>query len=213
MMINDLFDAAVPIEFQENSLRLVLKTCRQSRDDVRARYTFPEDKYLYGHERWAMLNRDWFTLARSFAHRGLEVSHETNRIENFHFTEVRSGPVILTAAAVDNRTQLPRHADFRQTRARSSQLSLFEEPVAPSDAPLYAILIYGGHSIGTPFPKFVDFAFPAREGRFYAHRIPLYERFFSIYEYEKNRVTVEEVPDTLEPELNENIHQRGEQSA
>lgn len=210
--IEEMFDAAVHEEFQRQSMLLVMKTCVQSRDDVRSRYPYPLDRYLWGHERWTMFDRDWFTLATSFADRGITVSRKANSTNNFSYTEVRAGRVIITASAAENGSQIVKHAQFRDTYARTNQGILFPECEPKEDAPLYAILVYGTGSIASPLPTFVDFAFPEPRQETYAHRIRLFDRFFANYDEVRQTVKPEVVPDDLSPELNSDM-QNGEQLA
>ena len=67
------------------------------------------------------------------------------RMSAWNHTELRSGPVILTASSVQSPCDLVEEADFRLTLARDNQAALWPEPgdePGPDDAPLYVILLH-----------------------------------------------------------------------
>jgi hypothetical protein len=209
--IEELFEKHVPEDFQKDTVRLMVDTYRRSREDVRARYQFPEDKYMWGHERRAMFDRDWRTLAGKFGSDGITATIEPNKSENFHFTRINAGRIIITAALVDDRYEMVRRAEYRATYARSCFRSLFGDDAPSETAPLYAILIHAPRTCeGLAFPKFIDLVFPEPEQKIYAHRIRLLERGFVDV---PSGVEEEAIPDTLHPKLNKGESQKGAESA
>jgi hypothetical protein len=103
---------------------------------------------------------------------------------NWNHTEVHGGPVILTENSVQTPCALVEKAEFRLTLARSSQLTLWEEP-RPTKAPLYALLLHSRSQWDTPderqkwghLPGSAYLAFPAPDLERYVHEINLFEKF------------------------------------
>ena len=112
-----------------------------------------------------------------------------SRMSAWNHTELRSGPVILTASSVQSPCDLVEEADFRLTLARDNQAALWPEPgdEPPDDAPLYVILLHSksrwpredqvryGHLPGSAY---LGFPLPDLSG--YAHEINLFERFSEV---------------------------------
>lgn len=89
----------------------------------------------------------------------VETREVKNEIENWSHTEVRFGPVVLTANAVETPQTMVRDATFRRTLAKDPQqpLGLVElEPDPPSNG-LYAVLLYPS----ARFPMKADEAVPS----------------------------------------------------
>lgn len=105
----------------------------------------------------------------------------------FH-TELRSGPVLLSAKTVQTPCALVERAEFRLTRARGNrQLRLWRDPqdMPAADAPLYVLLLHTasewdtaqeykqyGHLPGSAF-----LAFPSADLDCYVHALNLFETF------------------------------------
>lgn len=117
----------------------------------------PEAHDLRPHERRAFVETGLRDVAGRY---GAVASAQPNCIGNCNHTEIRFGPVILTASFVETPNTVVRSAEFRKTFARSNQLYLFESPAPPSfDDPLYCILLHGV-SDDPRKPHFIQIRFP-----------------------------------------------------
>lgn len=109
----------------------------------------------------------------------------------FH-TELRSGPVVVTASSVPTPCAIVEGAEFRQTLARDNVRRLWPEPgdIPAEDAPLYALLLHSrsrwetkdeyreyGHLPGSAY-----IAYPTPDLGAYVHEINLFERFPHVVE-------------------------------
>src|SRR5579862_4909253 len=122
---------------------------------------------------------------------GIQAEAVRSRMSNWNHTELRSGPVVLTASSVQSPCDLVEEADFRLTLARDNQGVLWPEPMdEPSpDAPLYVLLLHSrsrwswedqaryGHLPGSAY-----LAFPLPDLSGYAHDINLFDRFPHVVE-------------------------------
>lgn len=101
----------------------------------------------------------------------------------WYHTEVRSGPLVLTASTVIAPGAMVDLADYRKGLAQSNQLRLWEDD-PPEDAPLYILLIHSrsrwlpsdvskyGH-----LPGSIYLAYPAADFEYYVHDINLMDRY------------------------------------
>lgn len=111
---------------------------------------------------------------------------------SWYHTELRSGPVVLTASSVPAPCAIVERAEFRQTLARDNAQRLWPEPgdIPPDDAPLYVLLLHSksrwettgesrehGHLPGSAY-----IAYPSPKLDTYVHEINLFERFPEIVE-------------------------------
>lgn len=107
-----------------------------------------------------------------------------SRMSNWNHTEVRKGPVILTASTVQTPCDLVEEADFRNTLARSNEQVLWAEPDDEAEAPLYVLLLHsrsrwpkGEQPRYSYLPGSAYLAFPLPDLSGYAHDIDLFEKF------------------------------------
>jgi hypothetical protein len=119
----------------------------------------------------------------------------TNIIKNWaHRAIIASDRVLITHSSVNNRTELPRKALFRQGYARSAQMYLFEDDRPPDPDPsmyLYAIITHcPSGAIKTP--EFIDIVFPDENYEKAIATIPLLTKFPQV-----GRVDTEEIKDDL----------------
>lgn len=109
-------------------------------------------------------------------------------IGGWYHTELRAGPIILTANAVQTPCGLVERAEFRMTLASGNeQLSLWDDPreVSSEARPLHVLLLHAASTWDTPqdahafghLPGSVYLAYPSPDLGSYVHSINLFERF------------------------------------
>lgn len=108
---------------------------------------------------------------------------------NWNHTELRSGPIALTANSVPTPCAMVERAEFRLGLASSNQLrfeGLIDPP--PPDAPLFVLLLHSKSIWDDPedvqrfghLPGSAYLAYPAPDLRSYVHQINLFKMFPSI---------------------------------
>jgi len=173
----DLFDRDVPVRLQRDTVVAIQEAYRDSRDYCFDRYPEPVAHDLWPHERRAMVETNWQMLASR--HTGVIAPFRPNRIGNAFHAQVRVGEMILTTSFVDAPTKLVRSAEFRNSLARSSQMTLptFPEVPPPMREFLYGLIIHGGDEVDPRVPGFIHVVFPASDCLSYVGRIDLLDRF------------------------------------
>jgi hypothetical protein len=216
-----LFHEQVPDAFLKDLLRGVLTAWRDADQKTREEHEEPERHDLFPHQRRAILERELRGVGRKH---GLAASPEKNIRKTASYTRVVCGRVIITASAVHEADEIVRHADFRLSFARSSQMCMFAEavPVLP-DAPLYALILHGpgamesdedGNTVlSTAKPGFVDVVFPApvanaqNKIEYVGGRVHLLDRFGDVLN-ESQPIKTEEVEFVAEPTLRKQKHRK-----
>lgn len=193
-----MFDECAPVEFQRDTLRCLLQDYKAAYDGCRQDFDAPEAHDLRGHVRRAMFDRDWRTLARRY---GAHATAETNAGNNCYHTRIVMGRAILTSSMVDAPTTLPRQASFRETYARTRQLTLFgTDAPPPIDAPLYAILVHGPGPDDPSRPAFAFIGFPSPDCNEWVDKIDLFGRFHELLA-PASQVEAETIEDIIQPQL------------
>lgn len=105
----------------------------------------------------------------------------------WNHTEVRSGPIIMTASSVQTPCGIVEKAEFRKTLARNNEMRLWHEPGddPAADAPLYVLLLHSRSEWPTVdewreyghLPGSVYVAYPSPNLESYPHTFNLFERF------------------------------------
>jgi hypothetical protein len=178
--IEEIFFAHMPVRLTERLLRAVFASHKVAAEECRANYKPPEADNIVGFCRRASLEGFMRDAAEM---EGVAASVVRSRMSNWNHTELRSGPVILTASSVQGPCDLVEESEFRSTLARSNQGVLWPEPGDEPEpgSPLYAILL---HSKGRlpqalkgylPGSAYVAFPLPDLSG--YAHEINLFDKF------------------------------------
>lgn len=172
----------LPETFFRRALQAIFQARRLGWDDCEARFAEAEAENLrpyYTRGQVEGLLRD---VAALFP--GVEAVPVKAVPGNWYHTEVRSGPVVLTANSVPVPCGPVHKAKFRRTLARSNQGMLWEEEI-DEDTPLYALLLHS-KSVWTKrddrlkygyLPGSVYVAFPSADLDCYLHEINLFERF------------------------------------
>jgi hypothetical protein len=173
----------MPSKFFERLLRAVFAAHKVAAEECAANFKPPETDNILGLYRRAKLEG---FMRDTAAMEGVDAQVARSRMSAWNHTELRSGPVILTASSVQSPCDLVEEADFRVTLARDNQGVLWPEPDdEPSpDAPLYVLLLHSksrwrhedqmryGHLPGSAY-----LAFPLPDLSGYAHDINLFDRF------------------------------------
>lgn len=212
--LEEIFNANVVEDFQKKTLHLLVRVYRESFRDVRSRYPFPECNYLWGHERHAQFSRDWRALAESFGDSRITASYEPNAQNNYYFTQIQCGRIIMTASAINEMTQSIKFATFRNEMGMSSQKTLrFEKEDAPvGDAPIYALLTHSpGRGEAIQIPSLAQIIFPLGNGERHELHIDLLDRFAISLDAEFHGE--EQIPDAAHPEIKRPEQQKGIGSA
>jgi hypothetical protein len=117
---------------------------------------------------------------------GLASAAERAPGQPWNHTEVKNGPIVLTAATVSSPLAMVDASDYRQGLARSNQLRFASmDAPPPDDAPLYALLLHCRSEWPTVdeyrqfahLPGAVHIAFPAADLDAYVHAINLFDWF------------------------------------
>jgi len=143
-------------------------------EELVVEYDSPELHDLLPHVRRAKFERDLRIIAKR---NGLAGVARRNRRKTSYHTRVTAANMILTASAVPTPSTIVRHAEFRETLARDSQLFLFGDPEEGAGSAYYALYIHG--SLQTPegfsLPKlgFANLVFPNRYLSGYVGRVDL----------------------------------------
>jgi hypothetical protein len=171
----------LPRPFLKSLTRSVFVARRDAWNHCRAEFARPEADNLRGFYARAKLEG----LMRSSAERfGITAEAVREPGQPWNHTEIRSGPVVLTAASVRTPCGMVEDADYRSGLARSGQLRFFgADP--PPDAPLYMLLLHSrgywltedertgyGH-----LPGSIYLAYPAADLDVYLHRVNLFDGF------------------------------------
>ena len=173
----------MPPRFFERLIRALFAAHKAAAEECAANYRDTEVDNILGLCRRAKLEGFMRDAAQM---EGISASVVRSQKSNWNHTELRSGPVVLTASTVQAPCDIVEDAEFRRTLARSNQDVLWPEPgdQPPPDAPLYAILLHSknrwppgdqGRSTNLPGSAYVAFPRPDLSG--YAHEINLFDKF------------------------------------
>lgn len=179
----------VPVEFQRRALQGVFTAHQVSAEFVRAEFAPSEAVNLLPYYRRAKLEG----YLRDAAERsGIAAKAMKSPGSGWFHSEVRNGPVVLTASTVQTPCGPVDPSEFRISLAEDNPLYLWEEPgdVPTEEPPLYILLLHS-RSIwrtaeeeqrygGLPGSAFL--AFPAAGLETYLHTINLFEAFPDIVE-------------------------------
>lgn len=173
----------------ERLLRAVFTAHRVAFEECRSGFAETESANLLPYYRRAKLEgfmRDAATLT------GIGASVVRSDGSPWNHTELRSGPVVLTASTVQSPCGPVDTSEFRLTLARANELYLWPEPgdIPPDDAPLYALLLHSrsrweqrsdqqkfGYMPGSAY-----IAYPTPNLGEYGHEIDLFAKFPGVVE-------------------------------
>jgi hypothetical protein len=100
-------------------------------------------------------------VGQAFERSGADVQDLVAGDDASRHIQIAIGRLILTIHAVNERSDLPRDAVFRDTAARSAQANLFMSEIPPpSDARIYAFVLYGPRAGDCSFPSFITVMAP-----------------------------------------------------
>lgn len=186
-MITEELDRALfqhlPLAYAKRALQAVFAAHKIAWDECAAAYAETEAENVRPYAKRAKLEGYLRDIADLFE----DVSAEVVRADgsNWNHTEVRAGPVVLTANSVQTPCALVEKAEFRLTLARDAQGVLFPDERLTESSPLYALLLHSksrwdsvsdrrqfGHLPGSAY-----LAFPSADLNSYVHEINLFERF------------------------------------
>lgn len=177
--------AHIPEAFFRRLLRAVFTAHRVAYEECRSSFAQTEAKNLLPYYRRAKLE-GYMRDAADMEPRVTSSEPVLGEGAWYH-TELRGGPVVLTASSVPTPCAMVERAEFRETLARDNALRLWHEPgdLPPEDAPLYLLLLHSksrwitgdewreyGHLPGSAY-----LAFPSPTLDFYAHEIDLFGLF------------------------------------
>lgn len=192
MNITEL-DAAVaqylPDQFLERVLRAIFTAHSVSFESVREEFADSEAVNLLPYYRRAKFEG----YLRDAAERsGIEAKAVRSEGSNWNHTEVRSGPVLMTASSVQVPCGLVDPSDFRLSLAQPNPGYLWEEPtdVLPEGTPLYVLLLHSRSQWETEsdrrkfgmLPGSAHLAFPTRGLDSYLHSVDLFAEFPAVVE-------------------------------
>jgi hypothetical protein len=173
----------MPPKFFARLLRAVFTAHKFAAEECAANFQPPEADNILGHYRRAKLEGFMRATAEM---EGIGSAVVRSRLSAWNHTELRSGPVVLTASSVQSPCDLVEEADFRLTLARDNQGALWPEPgdEAAPGAPLYVLLLHSKsrwrHDDQVRYgrlPGSAYLAFPLPDLSGYAHDISLFDMF------------------------------------
>lgn len=179
----------LPDTFLERLLRAVFTAHQVAFEDVRSEYAASEATNLLPYVRRAKLEG----YIRDAAERsGIAATAVRSPGSGWFHTELRNGPIILTASSVQTPCGLVDPSEFRLSLAEDNPLYLWDEPGdTPTDVPpLYTLLLHSRSAWAAPqdqdkygsLPGSAYLAFPAAGLETYLHEINLFERFPAVME-------------------------------
>jgi len=127
-----------------------------------ARFDEPEAHDLIGDERRARTETSFKRTVEKFAHKGMRVIPQRNNSGSHNHQEARVGPIVLTQSFADSPEALIQHAGFRNTLARSRNISWLDpDPVVEEavDELLYGIVLHGARRVGFRQRRYDEFGF------------------------------------------------------
>jgi hypothetical protein len=173
----------LPLDYARRMTQAVFLAHRVSWEDCAARFAETEAENLRPYEKRAKIEGYLRDIADLFA----GVTAEVVKAEgsNWNHTEVRAGPVVLTANSVQTPCAPVDRAEFRMTLARDAQGVLFPDERLTDSSPLYVLLLHSkskwesvderrkfGHLPGSAY-----LAFPSADLSRYIHEINLFDLF------------------------------------
>ena len=174
----------MPPSFFERLIRAVFTAHSVAAEECRASFKVPEAANLLGLHRRGKLEGFMRDVAEM---EGIEAEVVKSKKSGWYHTELRSGPIILTASSVQTPCDLVEEAEFRLTLARDSQDVLWAEPkdVPSTDAHLYVLLLHSRSNWVSPadqlrfghLPGSAYLAYPLPDLSGYVHDIDLFARF------------------------------------
>lgn len=198
------FDNNVPKEVQKEVLRTVFRGYFDADEELdNANYDFPEYTYLRPNIRLARIN--YYLRQLGVKLTGCQATVEANVTNNYTFTLLRVGNVILTVSKVEGQYVLPRTARFRNLYA--GQQSKFDiennnlvisDFIIPPDAMLYGIILHSPVEDGK-LPAFVNVGFPNRDCTDFVGSIKLMKRYPEILE--EMTAEQEQIPDKVSTKI------------
>lgn len=176
-MAESLYRTDVPVDLTESIGRLVIETYGVAADIAEDRWGEGEMHDTLAAFRRAEIETGLLSLRGRFPG-VVSVESVLNKTRNAYHREVYAGRVAITQSKVESDKGPIRQADFRQTLAQRSQLSLDllpEEPAKPtaSDDRLWASFVHMP-SDRADVPAFVRVAFPLPDGS-WEHSVSLYD--------------------------------------
>jgi hypothetical protein len=159
-LLADVVTKALPEGFLAALASRMEKLYSQTYDEAFRRFPGPEAKYWLPHLRRAEVEATLDRLASDF---GVQAIATLNRARNYYHREVVVGPLVLTASAVGNASDMVRSAKFRATLAEESQLCFpgLEDPRLANGMSLYGILLHGPSSANPKELGFLHIGFPS----------------------------------------------------
>lgn len=184
-----LTEQYLPAEFQRRALQGVFMAHQVSAEFVRAEFAATEAVNLLPYYRRAKLEG----YLRDAAERsGIAAKAIKSPGSGWFHSEVRNGPVVLTASTVQTPCGPVDPSEFRLSLAEENPLYLWEEPgdVPADEPPLYILLLHSRSVWSTAadeeryggLPGSAYLAFPASGLESYLHTIDLVEAFPDIVE-------------------------------
>jgi hypothetical protein len=197
--LRDLFKAEASPAFVTDVLQALVAAYSRSAEEATSRHESPEARYLAPHLRRVYLEEDLRAVA---VKHGLDAVAAENRTNTCSHTEIRLGRIVLTASHVNGPYEVVQWAQFRQTLAQESQLSLPEfgrEVKVPDDAQVvYGLLIHGCGN-NPRWPSFAHVVFPDPTCSKYLERISLDSDLQALLS--GARTEWEQISDESEPEF------------
>ena len=209
--LTELFDSSISNDFLRDTLHCLFAAYQEAWLYCQSSFPPSEAHDLYPVERRARFERSWREVA--LLH-GLDAQAIVNKSRNAWHTEVRSGAVVLTAAAAPTPNTIIRRAEYRRTLARSNQGYLFGPPFGPKEPEpgdrLYGIVLHGPDGVFRNRPGFVEVVFPDPSLTTYVGRVNLLARYPETAS--QIEVPVERIPEDLSLRLRGSVARRREQA-
>jgi hypothetical protein len=132
---------------------------------VYERYPEPEAHDLAPYDRRARCEVSTVYVAEQFARHGIKAEPASNATASNYHREVSAGCAVLTQSFARQQGDMIRHADFRDSLARTSRIPLLREPdfkSPPAGTRIYGVVLHGfrrvGNALMVPQLGFFDLA-------------------------------------------------------
>jgi len=164
-------------------LQAVFQSYAVAHADSRARFTPRQYENIVGYEVRCQLEDALGGIAERAT--GVSASEERAPGAKWNRTQLRVGPLLLVENAVETPCALVKSAAFRQTLARTNELSLFDNSDEHAGGLLYVALLHSRSDWRDPaerqkwrhLPGSAYLAVPDPDVRVYLHEINLFDRF------------------------------------
>lgn len=170
------FDAQVPQEIQRALLMAVVDGYASTWTKCTKEFEEETQVQAWRFTRWIGIDSAMLGVGKRFKSSGVTTNFLANTPEtDIRHAELRVGSIIITSCCVQERTELPRPAAYRNNLAQANQQTLFG--TAPSKSDQLWVPIVHIPDASQKMPAAVYAAFPDGDGGYASEHVDLMARF------------------------------------